>query len=226
MDIEIRIKDFLDNILEFNFSYDTQQYIRDNILRDSSRFEVEQCISDYPIKGGGVIASISTINAWSEEHEALIHPDNLVDPVETSESVSCFPLDSVSIVYIYSLLEEYGNDVCDELGEYERKGYQSWHSKVYASTDLNDPNKISNMKNNFCKVFGFDSSLIPDSVIISLIKIKSERNKIVHELEVSYNYYLSMRHVVLIACCIYFYATGDSEELKVFPWYDHEGDFS
>ncbi|ELE7133148.1 hypothetical protein ACPV5H_25940 [Vibrio harveyi] len=225
MNIKLRTERFLHEVLEFEFSYQTQLHVREKIEADTDRFEVEQSVTGYPVRGSGIIASMVNIVSWSLHNETLIIDEQLVDPVETSDAVSFFPLDSVSIVYLYSLLEEYGNDIADHLAVTQRRRFQAWHSSVYADTDLNDPAKVQAMKTSFCNVFGFNTNSVPDTVIKSLVRLKLERNLIVHELEHSNSFYLCFKYVVLIACCIYFQATNDQGELKLFPWTDHDDNF-
>lgn len=226
MDIKERILSFLTEILEFEFSYKVQLYIREKIEADPDPFESEQSINGGPVKGAGVIASMANIESWSERNETLIIGDLLVDPVKSSEAVSFFPLDSVSIVYIYSLLEAYGNDIVEHLGSNPSTNrFKAWHSGVHADADLDDPAKVQSMKKSFCHSFGFKTESVTDTFIESLVRLKLERNKIVHQLEHSLNFSACFQHVVFIACCIYFLASNDHGELKLFPWTDFEGKF-
>lgn len=82
MDIKERTLSFLTEILEFEFSYTVQLYIREKIEADPDPFESEQSINGGPVKGAGVIASMANIESWSERNETLIIGDLLVDPVK------------------------------------------------------------------------------------------------------------------------------------------------
>jgi hypothetical protein len=220
MDIQKRTQGFITELLWFKLQYDISQYLSDRAASNWREFEAEQH-EDYPIKGCGLIADSSLLQQWSIENESLLHLDEDLAPEETGSEINGFPRNTVSIVYVFSLLEAYGNDVCDKLNPGYRGWHQAWHHGVYGDADLKDPSIRAQMLHNFCRPFGFDTSEVPEQVISALVELKRQRNIIVHELEHASEFELFFRCVVAVACCIYFCWSGAESELKIYPWYDY-----
>lgn len=182
MDIQERTQGFIKELLWFKLQYDVSQYLSDRAESNWREFEAEQHVH-YPIKGCGLIANISLLQQWTIKNESLLHLDEDLAPEETGAEINGFPRDTVSIVYIFSLLEAYGNDMCDKLNPGYRKNRQAWHHGVFGDANLRDPLIRAKMLENFCKPFGFDASKVPDQIISALVELKCQRNTIVHELE-------------------------------------------
>lgn len=104
MDIQERTRGFIKELLWFKLQYDISQYLSDRAASNWREFEAEQH-EDYPIKGCGVIADGSLLQQWTPKNESLLHLDEDLAPEETGSEINGFPRDSVSIVYVFSLLE-------------------------------------------------------------------------------------------------------------------------
>ena len=114
MNIQERTQDFINELLWFKLKYDVSQYLSDRVAHNWREFEAEQH-EEYPIKGCGLLADRALLQQWTLKNECLLHFDEDLAPEDTGSEIDSFPRDTVSIVYVFSLLEAYGNDVCDEL---------------------------------------------------------------------------------------------------------------
>ncbi len=225
MDIHELTHDVISELLSFKLKYyDVSVYLSDRASADWRGFEAEQH-SEYPIQGCGLIANDKLLQNWTFKNESLLHPDEDLAPEETGSEIDSFPRDTVSIVYMFSLLEAYGNDICDEINPNYRNNRQAWHHGVYGNADLNDSEQKIKMQNNFCKPFNPQADSVPNAIVEALVILKRERNNIVHELTHSSAFEFHFRSIMAIICCLYFRATRNPRELKIYPWYDYDDKF-
>jgi hypothetical protein len=181
---------------------------------------------EYPIKGCGVIVTPELVKEWSKKHETLLHLDEDLAPENTGSEIDSFPRDAVSTTYVYSLLEAYGNDVCDLRNPGYRKERQAWHHGVYGDANVRDAVVLEKMESNFRKPFAIEGQVVPRNIVTALVELKRERNRIVHEMEHTCDFELSFRYVVAIACCIYTLCDTSGRALKVYPWEDYHGKYA
>ena len=224
MDIHSRVRDLIGALINFKLSYDVSKYLADQAITDWSSFEATQHEQDYPIKGCGLIADTSMLADWSWQRnrdETLLHLEEDLAPEHTGSEIDSFPRDTVSTVYIYSLLEGFGNDFCDFLNPSYRRIRQAWHHEVHADADCSNTAVRAAMKASFCKPFGFDPAKIPDEIITGLVELKRERNEIAHELHLCHDFETYLRIVAAVSCCIYFNTPGSHKSLDVYPWDDY-----
>ena len=181
---------------------------------------------EYPIKGCGLIADRTLLQRWTFRNESFLHVDEDLAPEDTGSEIDSFPRDTVSVVYVFSLLEAYGNELCDELNpSYRKSERKAWHHGVYGDADMKDASVKERMLDNFCKPFGFNKTKVPSQIVSALVELKFQRNRIVHKLEHASEFELFFRCVVAVACCIYFCWNGAKSELKIYPWYDYHGKY-
>jgi len=211
---------FIKSLLNFKLTFDVQSYLTEKERSRWSDFEAEQHEVDYPIKGAGLIANQGTLELWTLQKETILHLEEDLAPEATGAELGNFPLQTVSVVYIYSLLEDFGNTICDHLNPTYRKARQAWHHGVYADCDLLNAAAFQKALTNFCRPFGFVTAKIPAGTIIALVELKKERNMIVHELQRSRAFEKMFRCVVMVASSIYFQCPEARKELKIYPWYD------
>lgn len=228
MDINSQTDTFIDALLRFKLDYDVAEYLSNRANLNWREFELEQH-EKYPIKGAGLIASMDLIRQWSvgNRDENLLHLDEDLAPEETGDKIDSFPRSTVSIIYVFSLLEDYGNSVCNHLNPTYLGQRQAWHHKVYGDADTSVATVLATMKEGFAKPFGFNASDIPDDIVEALVYLKSERNGIVHNLEHSHDFLDCFRSVMAIACCIYFLTPNPDarKEIKIYPWEDFHSKF-
>jgi len=225
MDIHELTEDFINELLSFKLKYDVSSYLSDRASSDWRGFEAEQHV-EYPIQGCGLIANNDLLQSWSFENESLLHPDEGLAPEETSSEIDSFPRDTVSVVYMFSLLEAYGNDICDSLNPNYRNKHQAWHHGVYGDANINEDAIKAKMLTNFCKPFRFKESSVPESIVEALVILKRERNNIVHQLTSASGFDFYFRSIMAITCCLYFCTYGsNAKELKIYPWYDYDDKF-
>lgn len=224
MDIQEYTVDFINQLIHFKLEYDVSEYLSEKATSNFREFVVEQH-EEYPIKGCGLIATRELVAKWKPGKDNLLHLYEDLAPEDTGSETDSFPRDTVSIVYIFSLLEGYGNAVSDYLNPDYKRNRRAWHHGVYGDANLDDPNVIKKMIDNFCKPFNFDPAGIPEEIIKALVGLKKERNTIVHDLTRS-NYFIeSLDSVMAIICCIYFSSDHAQSEIKIYPWYDFEDKF-
>ncbi len=212
---------FLKILLNFKLTFDVQYYMVEKEISRWRDFEEEQHHLDYPIKGAGLIVTPSKLKSWTFRKDTILHLEEDLAPEETGAEIGEFPLQTVSVVYIYSLLEDFGNTICDKIHPSYRKSRQAWHHGVYADCDLEKEDDIEKALTNFCKPFGFNKAKIPIGAIVALVELKKERNKIVHELRRSDSFELMFRCVMMVASSIYFQCPRARKELKIYNWTDY-----
>lgn len=223
MDIHERTDRFIDELLRFKLDYDVSSHLSNRAIDRWSEFEYEQH-ENYPIKGVGLIASLELVKNWGlgrQTNENLLHLEEDLAPENTGDRINSFPRSTVSIVYVFSLLEDYGNSICTHIKPGYLRQRQAWHHKVHGDLDMSDATVHQKMKEGFAIPFGFIPSNVPDSIVEALVYLKSERNGIVHDLNHSSNFIECFRAVVAIACCIYFLTPSARKEIKSYPWEDY-----
>ncbi len=224
MDIQKHTDDFFKTLLQFRLSYDVSKHLTEQTENNWREFEEKQHTNSYPIKGWGLIAHKSLLDSWTLQEDNLLHEEDL-NPSNTGAEINSFPRDTVSIIYIFSLLEDYGNTVCDELNPSYRKSRQAWHRDIHGDADWNCNSKQQEMLKNFCKPFGFNLTDVPISIVEALVKLKKQRNSIIHELKHSNNFEVYFSYVIAIACCIYFCLGVAKPEIKLYLWEDYENKY-
>ena len=225
MDIHQRTDKFISELLRFKLDYDISTYLSERATDRWQEFGFEQH-EDYPIKGAGLIASFDLIKNWGlgkRKDENLLHLEEDLAPETTGDKIDSFPRSTVSIVYAFSLLEDYGNSICTHLNPSYLRQRQAWHHKVYGDADMADATVHQKMKEGFAIPFGFDTVNVPDGIVEALVYLKSQRNGIVHDLDHSPEFVDCFRSVVAIACCIYFLTPSARKEIKSYPWEDYHG---
>jgi len=225
MDIHERTDRFINELLHFKLDYDVSSYLSDQATDRWRDFEVEQH-EDYPIKGAGLIASFDLLKDWGlgrKGDENLLHLEEDLAPENTGDKIDSFPRSTVSIIYVFSLLEDYGNSICAYLNPGYLRQRQAWHHRVYGGVDMSDAGAHQKMKEGFAIPFGFRSSDVPDNIVEALVYLKFVRNRIVHDLDHSPDFVDCFRSVVAIVCCIYFLTPSAHKEIKIYPWEDHHG---
>ena len=224
MDITERTETFIKELLHFKLTYDVSKYVTEKQARSWRDFEEEMHV-DYPITGCGLIANKQLLNTWSIHKETLLHFNEALCPDETGAEIDNFPRDTTAVVYIFSLLEAYGNDVCDELNPNYRNKHQAWHHGVYADSNFSSDAEKRKMIEHFCKPFGFDPSGISEDIVEATIQLKKQRNYIVHELKHTFEFELFFRFVLAIVCSIYFGWSEKDIGLKIYPWQDYDNKY-
>lgn len=165
---------FLTRLLNFKLTFDVQNYLVEKEISNWRDFEAEQHEGHYPIKGAGLIANQRALESWTLQKETILHLEEDLAPEDTGEEIGNFPLQTVSVVYIYSLLEDFGNSICDYLKPAYRKEHQAWHHGVYADCDLRNAAEFKKALTNFCRPFGFDTMKVTAGTIIALVELKKE----------------------------------------------------
>jgi len=217
MDVQKLTEDVLKQLMMFKLDFDVSEHLSRRVVSNWRDFEAEQHAIDYPIKGCSLKANLLGLQGWSFQKETMLNLEECLAPEETGSAINGFPISTVSIVYIYSLLEDYGNCVCDELNAGYRKIRQAWHHNVHADAHIGNSVVMSKMIEGFCKPFGFSEGQIPINVVFALIALKKQRNLIVHQLQQAKDFELYFRCVVSIICCIYFCWPHGKEALEIYP---------
>ena len=127
MDVQKLTEDVLKQLMMFKLDFDVSEHLSRRVVSNWRDFEAEQHAIDYPIKGCSLKANLLGLQGWSFQKETMLNLEECLAPEETGSAINGFPISTVSIVYIYSLLEDYGNCVCDELNAGYRKIRQAWH---------------------------------------------------------------------------------------------------
>jgi hypothetical protein len=217
--------DALEMLMRFRTSYDVARYLLDQSHVNWREFE-NGLESDYPIKGCGVIADRVLVSNWTMTNETLLQDEQDIGSHEVSDELSTYPLETASLVYMFSLLEEYGNEVTRRVNSAFLKDRSAWHRKVFIPDG--DPTNIDlkRMQIGFAAAFNLEPTMVQLPIASALGILKDARNYIVHKREAGYDFAKAFSAVVAIICHIYFLVTKDDEPLKVYPWYDYQEHFT
>lgn len=214
----------LDTLLEFRTIYDIQSYMTDRHARDFRDFEA--ATADEVFQGVGVIATRNNIVTTER-----FGPDEfLVDDVgmgshETGGYIAAFPLQAASASYVFTLLEGHGDDIAGLVNPGSLNRNKAWHEDIKGFAALGDPVQVDKAREAFAKHFGADANAVPEIAARRIIELKRDRNAFAHDGDPFINFKEFHRHAVAIVCHIAFLVTNE-ERLSVYPWEDHEEQFS
>jgi len=214
----------LESLIRFVMSHEVATHILGNTNENWKEFEEEFSV-DYPIKGWGVLASESLISEWDFNNESIIRDEIDISGEEVSSELSTYPIDSVSIVYMFSILEVYGDEVTNIINSSFVKDRRAWHRKVYLPKNEPSYKDIEKIRRGFAEPFNANSSDVKFNIAAALAQLKNARNLIVHKNNGGYNFKMVLSAIVAIICHIDFLASKETNMLKVYPWEDYDDVF-
>ncbi len=220
-----RVHAVIEGLLEFHVAYSAAIYINERAQDNWREFEGELHVN-YPIKGVGIIATPDNLDEIYEEDGGFLHAEEDLYPGEVTTHLPDFPYQAASAAYIFTVMEELGNDLVQIVNPGYRKKQNrnwSWHSSVYGDLKLKDQAKVLKAKEGLAKALKVDSSRIADWVIERLATIKKARNAYAHEGDKSITFDGFFADVVSIICVLQFLLLPHDKQIKIYPYYDYHG---
>ncbi len=217
--------DALTMLMRFRTSYDVAAYLLDRAHANWREFEAG-LENEYPIKGCGVIADKTLVSAWTMRKETLLQDEQDMGSHEVSEELSTYPLATASLGYVFSILEEYGDEITRRVNPAFVKDKSAWHRKVFMPDGDPTSKDLRSIRNGFAAAFCVEPSMVHPPIASALCILKDARNLIFHKRESGYDFARAFSAVVAIICHIYFLVTKDDVPLKVYTWNDYHRRFS
>ncbi len=212
----------LDKIIRFAGSYEVLQYNLNKINENWREFEEEFSVSDSPFCGIRVSADEKRISEWSMKRDTLVINSVELAPHEISEELSTFPIDDVSIVYLVSIVEVFGNEVCKLCNPNYIRERTAWHRQIYLPDGDFAHKDFTGIRKGFADPFNANPDSVQLDIAMALAHLKSDRNQIVHEKNSGYSFSDALLYSIAIICHINYLASDDKEPLNVCPWTDDD----
>ena len=146
-----------------------------------------------------------------------------LSPEAVPGELESYPYKAVSAVYIFTILENHGDEIVEIVNPGYLKDRQAWHRSVYSDADLNNKEELDRAKRGFAKPFRANSSKIPGYVVKRLINIKKTRNKFMHEGRGSLHFDIFFSSVIATVVFIHLLLLPSDKEISVYPYEDYHG---
>lgn len=212
------------SVIEFRLGLSTFEYENKQLLENWRKFENELDEKNNPINGIEVKINGEDLQKWGEEicNDAIILERAIErGGITTTLAGEPFRYEEMSFVYLFSILEDFGNSILKIKNpdyydkEIENKG-KSWHSKInqYNKEEGKDLNQI------LVEIFDLEKHLnINGNIISEFIRLKTVRNDIVHQLKYLYssNFKDDIDNIIVIMCYLYYINDNNIEEFSIFP---------
>jgi len=212
------------NLIRFRASHDIANHLLEKTNENWRDFEEEFSIN-YPIKACGVLTDQDLLKEWEFNNNTVIRDEVDVSASELSEELSTYPIDTVSLVYMFSVLEVYGDEVTNLINPSFVQDRKAWHRQVFLPKGDPQYSDIEKVKNGFAKPFNAQPENIEFSIAAALAQLKNARNQIVHKGSLGFDLEKAFSAFVAIICHINYLASSDKSTLKVYPWEDYENVF-
>lgn len=214
----------LHGLLEFKTIYDIQAYLTDRHGRDFRGFEEDT--SDQVFAGVGVLADRANILVVDPFGDAdFYHADVPMGSHETGAYIMAFPLAAASASYVFTLIENYGDEIADLVSAGSRDRNKAWHEDLRGFADLRDPVQLTKARAAFAKHFAADPADVPELAARRIVGLKAARNAFAHDGDRSIAFDSFFQDALAIVCHIAFLTTR-ADRISVYPWEDHMDRFT
>jgi hypothetical protein len=223
--VERLTHDAIDRLLDIKSIYDVTA-LQIAKLRENWR-EVEAGLHvNYPIRGSGVIATLGSSGVEGLEGEDFLITDEIISPDLVIGGLGQFPLEAATCAYVFTILENYGDCVVSLINPSYEEQRRAWHREVRAGSTLGSGKNAQKDIEGFCSPFEFDPSVVPPQPVLSLKKIKFERNSFAHNGKVTMRFEEFLRCSLEVICYIGLELNPDEEVLIVHRTEDFSERFS
>lgn len=206
----------LRDALHFNISKSITQFVLERMAMHQHAFEHELHHS-YPIKASGVIATPTIIKKWRRNNDSILHPDLNLAPEDVTPEVKSFPINTVSVVYLFSLLEDYGATLATLIDPASLAQRRSWHSAVHGDANMADTAVQQKLRAEFAACFNCSPVEVSFEILGAFVELKRLRNQIVHErvqtIYLAFSKIVS--YVIAIICHLHFLAVPKDTGLRL-----------
>lgn len=217
------------DVLEFRLELSILEYKKKQLSECMWGLENELDEKNNPINGIEVKINGEDLQKWGEEicNDAIILERAIErGGITTTLAGEPFRYEEMSFVYLFSILEDFGNSILEinkckyykEIQENEK----SWHSKINKYNE----NKGVDFIQILGEIFQLGKDLdINEKIISEFIRLKTVRNNIVHQLKYpddSLNFKEGIDNIIVIMCYLYYINDSKREKFSVFPWFGYE----
>jgi len=208
----------LTRLLYYKMSFDVAIYIKE--LRNWRELEETIDAENSPFIGLGIIASKKNVEEWSKSNETILN-EEYVASFEVSDELDSFPLEETAMVYLFTIVEDYGNQILKLVDPNYGLNRKAWHHRV-----RDEEEDINKTIEGFISPFKvIKKRYISKKIISSFLKLKTERNKIVHGEQCSIKFNEAFSISIATICHLYYLITNSKDNLRVFPWQDFDGKY-
>jgi len=214
--------DTLRDLLTFHVSHKAIEFVHEKSTINWRNLE-DMLHDEYPVKGVGVIANRKNLNILDAEDGGFLYLEEDLYPGEVSAELSSYPYVAASSSYLFTKLELYGDQLVNIVNpDYLRK-HQAWHHGVFGGMPLKTKSERDKARKGFAKPFGKSQTSIPYYSVKRLVKLKAQRNQFIHEgqSEIEFDSYFA--NIIATVLSVYFLLCRNSEEIKLYPYYDYSG---
>lgn len=175
----------IDQAIKLKLGLDIFRYQENKHIVNSREFTAELAVN-CPIRGTGVAFGSEIFSNWGilYDSNSIINSEKLIESGEITEELKWqrLPQDEMVIVYLFTMLEDFGNSIMKIVnpnlyGEYQSKD-RSWHSGV----NKYKKEKGKDLLVEFAEPFGLNTSDVDGKLVDLFYDLKQKRNKIAHEL--------------------------------------------
>ncbi|ARU27940.1 hypothetical protein [Cellvibrio sp. PSBB006] len=220
--IKERTISFFENLLSFHVAYQAAQLLHNNAQENWREFE-DFLHMDYPIKGIGIKATRKNLDEPDEDWGGFLHSQEPLSPAHVAPELSYYPLEAASSAYIYTLLENFGNEISENVNPGGLKNRQAWHYGVHGDLNISDEKTVDKAKKGFAKSFSVAERKITKTAIKRLVLLKSARNEFMHEGSYSCEFSEFFQCSIQTVCHIYFMLLPSEKDISVYPYEDFNG---
>lgn len=142
----------LTTLIRFRTSHDVAAHLLDKTNDNWREFEAEFSIN-YPIKTCGVLTDLEKLREWEFNSDTVVRDEIDIGGHEIIEELSTYPIEAVSLVYMFSVLEVYGDEVAGLVNPYFVKEKRAWHREVFLPKGEPKYSDVEKVRNGFAKPF-------------------------------------------------------------------------
>ncbi len=208
--------------LSFRVAFRAADYLH-NDARVNWRDFRDRLHTGYPVKGVGIKATPSNLEAFDEDDGGFLHLEEDLNPEDASDELPSFPYQAASAAYSFTLLEGYGNDLADIVNPGYVAGRRAWHHGVYGDADLKDPTQLEKAKEGFTKPFNRAASEAKNYAVQRLVNLKRHRNAFMHDAEEGVDFQEFHGMVLGTIAALHFLVIPTEKQLSVYPYFDYHG---
>jgi hypothetical protein len=170
-----------ERLLQFKLSHYLTKHLIDK-LRVNWRDVEQELHADYPITQAGVIAVLAEGGAGVEGifGDDFLITDEPVAPEDVVSLLGTFPFDAASCAFVFTILEEYGDVIVSIVNPDFTHDRRAWHRRIYGGNELGNAVTSGKIARAFAEPFGFEDRAISEQILLSMMRIKNERNSFAH----------------------------------------------
>jgi hypothetical protein len=212
-------------LLQFKLTHDLTAHQIEK-MRDNWR-DIERGLhEDYPIRESGVIAILSSSGVEGLDDDDVLITDEPVAPEEAINLLGSFPLNQASCAYVFTMLEQYGDDIVSVINPSLYRKRLSWHRAVPGGSKFEAGTHKERVCEAFAIPFGIEDYAISDKIVLSLMRMKAERNSFAHEGEMEMRFDEFFRLAIDVISYIYLMIMPEPQILIVHNSEDQSERFS